>query len=72
MWIQGKSIVELALVLVPAVPKRFLKQRTVQEALSSGGIWANDVRDDLSDNAFLKFLCIWVAVWFRRFSLCRG
>jgi hypothetical protein len=61
-WIQGKSIVELAPVLVATVPKRFLKHRIVQEALSSGGIWTNDVRGDLSDNVFLQFLCIWVAV----------
>jgi hypothetical protein len=60
-WIQGKSVVELAPELVAAVPARFHKHRTVQEALSSG-IWTNDVRNDLLDIAFLQFTCIWTAV----------
>jgi hypothetical protein len=51
----------LAPELVAAVPARFLKHRTVQEALSSG-IWTNDVRNDLSDIVFLQFICIWIAV----------
>jgi hypothetical protein len=53
-WIQGKSVVDLA---PAAVPARFRKLRTVHEALSSG-IWTNDVRNDLSDIAFLQFTCI--------------
>jgi hypothetical protein len=28
----------------------------------SSGIWTNDVRNDLSDIAFLQFICIWIAV----------
>jgi hypothetical protein len=60
-WIQGKSVAELAPEVVVAVPARFLKHWTVQEALSSG-IWTNDVRNDLSDIAFLQFICILIAV----------
>jgi hypothetical protein len=56
-WIQGKSVVDLAPELVAAVPARFRKLRTVHEKLSSG-IWTNDVRNDLSDIAFLQFTCI--------------
>jgi hypothetical protein len=47
--------------LVAAVPARFRKLRTVHEKLSSG-IWTNDVRNDLSDIAFLQFTCIWTTV----------
>jgi hypothetical protein len=60
-WIQGKSVVDLAPELVAAVPARFHKLRTVHEKLSSG-IWTNDVRNDLSDIAFLQFTCIWTTV----------
>jgi hypothetical protein len=60
-WIQDKSVVDLAPELVAAVPARFRKLRTVHEALSSG-IWTNDVRNDLSDIAFLQFTCIWTTV----------
>jgi hypothetical protein len=60
-WIQGKSIADLVLELVAAVPRRFLKQRTVQEALSSG-VWVNDIERDLSDHAVFQCLCIWVLV----------
>jgi hypothetical protein len=60
-WIQGKFVVDLAPELVAAVPARFRKLRTVHEKLSNG-IWINDVRNDLSDIAFLQFTCIWTTV----------
>jgi hypothetical protein len=68
-WIQGKSIAELAPELAVAVPRRFLKQRIVQEVLSSGN-WAIDVRNDLSDQGFLQFICIWITV--QEFQLSPG
>jgi hypothetical protein len=68
-WIQGKSIVDLAPDLVVAVPRRLLKRRMVQEALCSG-IWANDVRNNLSDRAFFQLICIWVTV--QEFQLAPG
>jgi hypothetical protein len=60
-WIQGKSIADLVPELVAEVPRRFLKQHTVQEALSSG-VWVNDIKRDLSDHAVFLCLCIWVLV----------
>jgi hypothetical protein len=60
-WLQGKSIADLVPELVAAVPRRFLKQRTVHEALSSG-LWVNDIKRDLSDLAVFQCLCIWVLV----------
>jgi hypothetical protein len=63
-WIQGKSIADLVPELVAAVPRRFLKQRTVQEALSSG-VWVNDIKRDLSDQFFSAFAS---GFWFSKFS----
>jgi hypothetical protein len=60
-WIQGKSIADLVPELVAVVPRRFLKQRTMHEALSSG-VWVNDIKRDLSDHAVFQCLCIWVLV----------
>jgi hypothetical protein len=68
-WMQGKSIAELAPELTAAVPRRFLKQQTVQEALNSGN-WASDVRNDLSDRGFLQLICIWISV--QEFQLAPG
>jgi hypothetical protein len=57
VWIQGKSIVDLAPYLGVPVSRRLLKHRTVQEALRSGS-WVHDVRNNLSNRALFQLICI--------------
>lgn len=68
-WCQGQSFKDLAPNLAACVPKRFLKSRIVQEALA-GSLWINDIRGNISVQAFYEFFMIWDLV--RDFQLTPG
>jgi hypothetical protein len=58
LWLQGKSISELAPSLFDGVPKRRRKSRTVREALNNN-VWVSDFSGALSVGVLLEYLQLW-------------
>jgi hypothetical protein len=57
-WLHGKSLLDLAPNLVSSVPNRIMRVRKVRDALAYNQ-WVNDVRGDLSLQAFYEFFLCW-------------
>jgi hypothetical protein len=54
-WINGCSIEELAPIIVGAVPKKYRKVRTVQQAFPSH-FWVQDIHGNLSLAGIMQYL----------------
>ena len=57
-WIHGQSLLDLAPVLVVAVPKRILNRRTVAQALLNR-TWIRDIQGALSVQVIMDYLHLW-------------
>ncbi|WVZ62943.1 hypothetical protein U9M48_012631 [Paspalum notatum var. saurae] len=57
-WLDGRSIEELAPRLFAVIPKRRIKQRTVQEALTNR-TWISDIQGALDVGVLTDYLHLW-------------
>ncbi|CAN6247387.1 unnamed protein product, partial [Urochloa humidicola] len=57
-WLDGRSIAELAPRLIAAIPRRRIKSRTVQEALTNR-CWISDIRGVLTVGVLIEYLHLW-------------
>jgi hypothetical protein len=57
-WITSQRIRDIALAMVNMVPKKWIKKRTVHEALQNA-CWIQDIHGQVSIQLILEFLSLW-------------
>jgi hypothetical protein len=57
-WLHGQRLVDIALRLVAAIPKRRFNQRTVQQALTENR-WALDIQGAITVGVLIEYLQVW-------------
>lgn len=57
-WLHGQCIADLAPRLFGAIPKRRVKQRTVQDALTNQA-WISDIQGARTVGVLVEFLQLW-------------